>query len=323
MALTPRPDSVPGLLDATLDWLAIHLGWFRPPFWARYLTRRPFEAQPALELLLLARCLPRGSRAETTQELVGAALDVAEEIVAGPGFRHDLDHADHMFPYHAFLLGLLHAGGRAQPELCALAQERADRYARQIVRGMVHLVQAVELRYAFELAGVATELRPMDELAARAAHRLPADVADCGDDDAYGLTHLVLYATDLGATPLPGVDPGVLDDRTLGLLRRYLDAPDHDLSAELLLCADVLGCGDAPVVDEGWRRLTAAQHADGAVPSPPFDPDFAETLFGAQYIGYRFAMRYHTTLVTAIAGNQWEARVGGRAVGPRGSLPVA
>lgn len=295
VAGTGPADPAGVLLDGALGWLHGQLDWFRPTHWARHLPIREFDAQPALELLLLARSLDRDAPA--AGPLVEAALDVAANIVDSTEFRTRLLRRDHLFRYWLFLLALLHAGRRPRPDLLGAVQAMLDADPDP---GPQDPVERVELRYVLDLAGLRAPLGELPELAAAALRSLDRGAAELSDNDVYGLTHLVLYAADLGASPLP-VDAAAVRLLVRALLPAQLDRADHDLTAELLLCAQVVDLGGDPLVLRGWRALAAARHDDGAVPSPPYDPVVEAGLEGGVRAGYRFATRYHTTLVTALA----------------------
>lgn len=288
-----RPDAdALALLESSTGWLRANLDWFRPEHWARHLPERAFDAQPALELLLLARRL--GARHPFT----AAALDVAAPVVDRPAVRAHLTAPDEHLRWWVLLLALLHATGAPRPQLVQLA-------GTALADGFPDLTDALpvehlELRYALDLAGLPGPLPPASELAATTLADLAARADRLDPVDAYSLTHLVFYATDLGHHPLP-VDSRPVAAMLLGQLAVQIDQGDHDLTAELVHCARVAGVGDDPVVRQGLRALLAARHPDGAVPSPPFDPAVQARLHGGERAGYRFATRYHTTLVTALA----------------------
>lgn len=302
-------DPAHALLEGTLGWLNGHLDWFRPAHWAQHLPVREFDAQPALELLLLARNLRRETPG--AGPLVVAAFDVAACIVDSAEFHTRLLRRDHLFRYWLFLLALLHAGGCPRPELLGAVQDVLDADPDP---GSLDPVERVELRYVLDLGGLEAPLPAQPKLAAAALRSLDRDAADLSDNDVYGVTHVVLYAADLGAAPLP-VDAGTVQRLVRALLPVQLDRADHDLTAELLLCAQVVDLGGDPLVVRGWRALDSARHDDGAVPSPPYDPAVEAGLDGGVRAGYRFATRYHTTLVTALAAAERLRRGGGSAAG--------
>ncbi|UJB40712.1 DUF6895 family protein [Streptomyces sp. A1-5] len=128
---------------------------------------------------------------------------------------------------------------------------------------------------------------------------------------AYGLTHDVFHLTDWGR------DRRRLAPETAAYLRlwlpswleNWLDEQLLDLVGELLAIAAILPA--APYDAAAWRRLAAAQAADGSVPEStavPRPTDPTET----------FRACYHSTLVTAFAATL--ARI---AAAGAGTEPVA
>jgi hypothetical protein len=203
-----------------------------------------------------------------------------------------------MLRYWIFLLALLHSGGHPRPELVELAQATLD--ARVPDLAAMDPVERQELRYVVDMAGMRVALPTHPELAAVALDDLLSRADRLASEDVYALTHMVLYASDLGSATLP-LDQEPLRGMVREQLRQQIELGDLDLIAELVHCARIVGLRGDQLVLHGLRELLAAQHADGAVPSPPFDQAFQEGLRGGTLAGYRFATRYHTTLVTALA----------------------
>jgi uncharacterized protein DUF6895 len=280
------------LLESATGWLRTNLHWFRPEQWALHLPERAFDAQPPLELLLLARRL--GPRHPFT----AVALDAVAPVVDRDAVRAHLTRPDDLLRWWILLVALLHATGRPRPRLVALAQVALDAEFPDLSGTLP--VEHLELRYALDLAGLSGPLAPAAELAAIALAELAGRADRLTSDDAYSLSHVVLYAADLGRRPLP-LDPRPIAPLLADQLAVQIELGDHDLTAELVHCARIAGLADAPVVRRGLDALLAARHADGAVPSPPFDPTVQARLRGGVLAGYRFATRYHTTLVTALA----------------------
>jgi hypothetical protein len=292
-------EAAAALRDSTCRWLWSHLDWFHPEVWARHLPVREFDAQPALELMLLSRRLGGCDR------LTEPALRVAAAVVDRQVFRGYFEDPDHLLRYWLFLLALVHAGGLPRPELVALAGEALRRRFPNL-RGMLP-VEHQELRYALDLAGLDAPLPSHQELAATAIADLLTRRDNLSTMDAYSLTHVVLYGADLGNRPLP-LELGPIREMVREQLEVYIEAGDHDLTAELMHCARIVGIGRDPLVLRAMAGLLAAQHDDGGVPSPPFNLVIQAGLPPDQLAGYRFAARYHTTLVTALATTDHLAR---------------
>lgn len=286
------------LLDGALGWLERYRGWFRPEQWEQELgIRREFYAQPVLELMLMARSV--GATEDSV--LVATALDIAAAVVDSDEVRAELLGRGPRFEEWLFLLTLLHASGRPRPELLDAVQALLD--AEPDIGPMEHPASPAARRYILDLAGLRHPMQSMAEAACTGMKELDRDISHYDDQDIYGLTHLLLYGGDFGAVPLP-FDVTPARRLVLELLPGQLGR-DHDLTAELLACAEMLGLGGDPLVVEGWEALLRARHDDGAVPSPPYDPDIEADLTGGVREGYRFATRYHTTLVTVMAATEW------------------
>lgn len=286
------------LLDGALGWLERHRGWFRPEQWEQELgIRREFYAQPVLELLLMARCMD----ATDDQVLVATALDIAADVVDSDDVRAKLLGRCPRLEEWLFLLTLLHASGRPRPELLAEVQALLD--ADPDIGPMEHPASPSARRYVLDLGGLRHPMPSLAEAACVGMKELDRDIAEYDEQDIYGLTHLLLYGADFGHAPLP-FDVAPARRLVLELLPGQLGR-DHDLTAELLACAELLDLGHDPIVVEGWEALLHARHDDGAVPSPPFDPEIEADLAGGVREGYRFATRYHTTLVTVMAATEW------------------
>jgi hypothetical protein len=299
---TTATHPAPLLLDGALHWLSANRDWFRPEKWERELgIRREFYAQPVLELLLAGRSLASRRPAEAAA-MIGRALDIAERVVDSADVRTALLDRGARFEEWLFLLTLVHASGRPRPQLLATLQTGLD--ADPDIGPIEHPVQLVVRRYLLDLGALRHPTPPMADVARAAMHALDRDVDSFDEMDIYGFTHLLLYATDFGAGPLP-FEPAP----ARRLVRELLPAQigrDHDLTAELLACAELVGLGADPLVRDGWAALRRAQHPDGAVPSPPYDAAVEATVPDGQVTGYRFATRYHTTLATVMAAAQCE-----------------
>ncbi|MGI5128871.1 DUF6895 family protein [Pseudonocardia sp. CA-107938] len=297
---TTAAHPAPLLLDSALDWLTANGDWFRPEKWEQELgIRREFYAQPVLELLLAGRSLaPR--RPDLATAVTGRALAIAESVVDSDDVRTALLDRGARFEEWLFLLTVVHASGSPRPQLLAALQTGLD--DDPDIGPIEHPVQLVVRRYLLDLGALRHPTPPMADVARAAMRALDRDADSLDEMDVYGFTHLLLYASDFGADPLP-FEPAP----TRRLVRELLPAQigrDHDLTAELLACAELVGLGADPLVREGWAALRRAQHPDGAVPSPPYDAAVEATVPAGQLAGYRFATRYHTTLATVLAAAQ-------------------
>jgi hypothetical protein len=297
------------LVDGPSQWLIANMGWFRPAQWARFLPRRAFPAGAALELLGLCRCLRTGPRTDHTVALGAAAQELGAEIVDSAEFREGLYRCDHVFTYHLYLLALVHTGGHARPDLIAAAGRLVQGSAGVRAGALRSVQELVELRYVLDVAGIATELPPMDVLVARSALASGLPAAPLTDNEVYALTHLLFYTSDFGAGPAPATTPTV-PGLVRALIGVYSTLGDLDLLAELLLCASVLGICTGPGTERlaglGWRSLERGLRPDGSLPGPLYDPCTEARLTGEQRDAFRFGTSYHTTIVAAMAATARE-----------------
>lgn len=124
---------------------------------------------------------------------------------------------------------------------------------------------------------------------------------------AYALTHGVFHLTNWGdhGARLSGEITDYLELWLPVWLATWLEEENWDLCGELLVVDALLP--DAEPSNEPWRRLAAAQEADGAIP---------ESGREAPPRGDRFLGCYHSTLVGAFAATSTTARNRARDVPP-------
>lgn len=293
------PPTVPGthgFVAAALGWLDDHLTLFDPQVWNRWFPPRPFPAGPVLELLLAHRAVRR-ARVPGFDGVASRMLDVAERVCAQPAFADGLRRGDHLFVHHTWLLAMLDGAGRPPADLLAVARHVAA--ATVVSSADLARTDIAELEAAYVLPAAGVDMLGPDGPAAAA--RLIASV--CRDPlaltppDLYTLTHLVFYITDFGAAPWPHDrlgDPR-LTEAVLAHLGAHAARGDADLTAELLLCADVLGHGRHPAAELARFWLAAAADASGWVPGPQYTA--RRRLDGERADAYVFGTSYHTTLV--------------------------
>lgn len=283
-------------LDGALGWLGKHLDWFTPTRWNQHFPAQEVPTQTLVELLLLTRVL---ARRPGHHDLVDAAGTLALEEVRGPAFTTALQQVDRNFGYYAWTLTLL-ADDVGAEGLAPIRQAVADR-GRSLARLDWPTTQVIELGYILDLGGIVHDLPGWAELRGPIPYRdLQPGFMD--EPETYAFTHDLLYATDLAGRSLAAAPPGRrrTADVTDALLRRWLDAGHHDLTAELLHCSVAVE-GDPELRRCAVAALAAAQRPSGAVPGPPHDPAHAGTLSGEKAVAYEFRTCYHTTLVAAMA----------------------
>lgn len=159
----------------------------------------------------------------------------------------------------------------------------------------------LELRHAADIAGVEHSLRSYTSLYRNTLLNSPINPIFMTRSEAYLVTHVVFYMTDLGhrSPHLLGQRERTRVSRLVDLLTgMYLCTKNWDLTAELLATSRLLDRPNA-FWNAGWRLLEAAQDTDGSVPGytwrdlKPANPGHKEE--------ENFSLRYHTTLVSALA----------------------
>lgn len=290
--------------DELADWLTRHIHWFEPRVWERYLARRPFPESTLLELLILCRVLRRGRVRD--HELLGMATELAAKTVRSAAFLTGISLSDHTFPYRSYLIAL------AEREGVDVGAAR-DRVRSALVTGAGGqtadwrpVLQRLELRYVLELGGFETGMAGQAQLVAESIAAGNPDPLFLKDDEVYALTHVVFYATDFAARPMPG--DHLTPDLPRNLLSGYLARGDLDLSGELLLCLMALDAGPHRLDEYGWKRLIGDRLASGAVPGPLFDPARSRGLTGDKRDAYEFGTCHHTTMVAAMVAAERERR---------------
>jgi hypothetical protein len=140
-------------------------------------------------------------------------------------------------------------------------------------------------------------------LLARTCAGGPIDALGATTADLYALTHVVLYATDMGgahpvAWPRPLAE--LAADAEAGLAAA-LDADNFDLAAELLWTWPMLRMPWSPIASFGFDVVAAAADEHGFVPGPGYRHAVAERLPGPERERYALRTSYHATYVFAFA----------------------
>jgi hypothetical protein len=129
----------------------------------------------------------------------------------------------------------------------------------------------------------------------------PIDILGGLKEDAYALTHLVMYCTDFGfdVKRLPRPSAAVLADAR-SLLARCLDEEDYDLGAEVLMIWPQLGAPWCASSAFAFRVLVTVEDQVGVLPSVRTRTDRLNRLEGDDRTLYAFATAYHTALVMGL-----------------------
>lgn len=129
----------------------------------------------------------------------------------------------------------------------------------------------------------------------------PIDILGGLKEDAYALTHLVIYCTDFGfrVTRLPRPRSVVLAEAR-SFLAKCLDEEDYDLAAEILMIWPQLGAPWCASSAFGFRVLLKVEDQVGVLPSVRTKTDRLNKLEGDDKTRYAFATAYHTALVMGL-----------------------
>jgi hypothetical protein len=129
----------------------------------------------------------------------------------------------------------------------------------------------------------------------------PIDILGGLKEDAYALTHLVMYCSDFGfdMKRLPRPRAAVLADAR-SLLARCLDEEDYDLAAEVLMIWPQLGAPWCASSAFAFRVLMTVEDQVGVLPSVRTKTDRLNELTGEDRTLYAFATAYHTALVMGL-----------------------
>jgi hypothetical protein len=128
---------------------------------------------------------------------------------------------------------------------------------------------------------------------------VPSDMVGGSRDDAYAFTHLLFYLTDFGHRSHEVLMPlgSILLAEAEGLLARYLDAEDYDLSAEILMAWPLLGAPWSPAAAFAFRVLARVEDDAGVLPCGNVDVTRLKELRGHERTRYALATAYHTAFV--------------------------
>ena len=120
-------------------------------------------------------------------------------------------------------------------------------------------------------------------------------------DDAYALTHLVMYCTDFGfrAGKFPR-KPSLILDEAASLLAKCLDAEDYDLAGQVVLAWPLTATPWSAAAAFGFRVLARGEDAVGVLPGGTTRLDRLDRLHGLEKNRYAFATAYHAAYVTGL-----------------------
>jgi len=140
--------------------------------------------------------------------------------------------------------------------------------------------------------------RELEETARKTALGNPIDLLNCSRDDAYALTHAVMYYTDFGnwQPPLPRPREEFLGE-SAAVLARALIIEDYDLAAEALMAWPLTSSVWSSAAAFGFRVLASLEDKVGFLPAGPSASKRLLELAGDEKTKYALASSYHTAYV--------------------------
>ncbi|MFE0462250.1 DUF6895 family protein [Kitasatospora sp. NPDC058965] len=155
-----------------------------------------------------------------------------------------------------------------------------------------------------ELSGIPQQARrtyTLHPVLARSMLGRPLDALAGSRDDAYALTHAVMFATDLGSRRprLPRPLSAVQAD-TEAAMATSLDQHDYDLAGELLFCGPMLGQPWSPASVFAFQLLTTADDQAGFLPTPLVRSERYHGLGSEDRSRYALATTYHAVYVLGL-----------------------
>lgn len=129
----------------------------------------------------------------------------------------------------------------------------------------------------------------------------PIDIIGCRREDAYGLTHILMYATNFGLNP-EGLrqNTSFAIDQAHSLLAKCIETEDYDLACELLLFWPYTGTDMSSEAKFVLQLLLDLESSVGHLPCANTDPEYIMTIDGLERERYVIASSYHTIYVMGV-----------------------
>lgn len=129
----------------------------------------------------------------------------------------------------------------------------------------------------------------------------PLDIIGCRREDAYGLTHILMYATNFGLNP-EGLrqNPSFAIHQAHSLLAKCIETEDYDLACELLLFWPYTGTKMSHEADFALNLLHDVESSVGHLPCSNTDPQYILKISGLERERYVIASSYHTIYVMGV-----------------------
>lgn len=301
----PDPPSDEEIVVRGLDWIEANLDRVDPRSVRRANAAGTPAESPLVEFIVVLRWLHHRKLPAAATAAVQRCLDRVAEIFQQPVVRDRLFRQTAAIQYYIWPVVLLRDCGRlTEPgEFPILQRLVSVDYAS--LHNTTHSAHALmERRYIFELGGLAHRLPPFARLYPRNVLGAPVDPLFITDFEAYAVTHIVFYLSDMGLRPVSGVTR--TQRRQMGaavrvLLELYLCLGNLDLIAELLVCWRALGLPDGDLAGYARACLLGARLDCGAWPGPFYDSRVVRGRSPEDRDAYLFRACYHTTLVALMA----------------------
>lgn len=287
-----------GLLDGCMTWLSGNVDFF-DPFKDGELSG--LCEIPLSELAILTLCALR-SGVRIDQHIIARFLDLLESSYTEPSYEERPFREPEALVSHLIVHAALWQSGRLKSRAWHTAAERLVRHG-TLTAPSLPPHRMMELRHALDLAGVCHDMPPYHALFEATIAARPLNPIFVSKPEAYILTHVLFYASDLGAREPLGIDAAnrVRLEATLErLLAMHVAAGDWDLAAEFVFSSQCLRRPNC-YLDVAMEYLIRAQRPSGAVPgtraTSVATPDGSGSVNDQQDI----SAFYHTTLVSALA----------------------
>lgn len=292
-------------LARSVRWVHTNLDSFAPPHGSWSVGSVGNGLGNLLDLAIVCRTA-RGQHLPTpVARLIETCLDRIAEIFHHRSFHDALIRSAPLFLRYLWLLAVLRDVDRlADPLEHAAAQRMVDFGYGDLLAAARSAQETLEASYILRIAGLqAPGVPALGDLYPRCALAWPLDPVYVTEKDAYQVTHMILFLSDMGSHPvldLTFAERTRAEDEIEELLGLYVAAGHWDLTAELLLCRLALSRPDSRLAGLARTSLLAAQLPDGVVPGSGFDAELSAGLGARERALYVFTRCRHTTLAAVL-----------------------
>jgi Domain of unknown function (DUF6895) len=298
---TTRSTPADLLVERALEWLEANLDYFEP--FKGGIKVDDYAEKALVELALLCLCLHRQPR-YATHPRTRRFLQFIADLYSTPLYRERLFRVQGAFVPHAVLIVTLDTCGYLEGD------PLRERFQRFIEHSGVSYVErephrVLEVRHILDVARFRHHLPSYLALCRASIVGKPLNPIYMSDEDAYSLTHTLLYLSDFGSRPIPTLPLQRLHGLYWAvhhLLGMYVHQGNLDIAGELLLSCHALRGTTSELYALGWQALLAGQRPDGAVPGPAPEATDIDDGDADKRRERLFEHCYHTTLVATLVG---------------------